>query len=329
MSFGDVNRVNTNLQSLGAQFSLNKINSQLANNQLKLSTGLRINKAEDDSAGFSIASKLSGKIGGMNQAMRNIGDAKSMLDVAETGMNTIMDTLVQMKSKATQAANDTLGQEERDYIGKQIESMANEINDVSGQTKFQGTKLLNGGAADTDSNGVMDDLSLTFQVGESSSDKMSVNLSEVSINALFTSIKTDNSGSAIQNGASTPADVIGVTGAAGSGGTMDIKTSDESATDYADSTAYRGLIGKIDSAISTLASSFNQIGIHQNSLSIKQDNLSQSITSNSAARSRIQDTDFAKVQSQVVRQQIQQQTATAALAQANSSPQAVLGFLGR
>ena len=72
----------------------------------------------------------------------------------------------------------------------------------------------------------------------------------------------------------------------------------------------------------------NQIGIDQSSLSGKEVNLSESITANSAARSRIMDTDFAKEQSNSIRLQILQQTATAALSQANMGPQAVLGFLG-
>ena len=290
MAFGDVNRVNTNLQSLSAQLSLNKINNKLANNQLKLSTGLRINKAEDDSAGFSIASKLSSKVSGMNQAMRNIGDAKSMLDIAETGANSIMDTLIQMKSKATQAATDSVGTEERGYIQDQIEALGEQINDIAGNTKYEGKTLLDGTTT-----------TLTFQVGEGSGDTYDATLSDLQTSSLFT---------ATTNGVNTNG--VG-----------------SFALDNSDVSTFNSFLDAIDSAISSVGSSFNQLGIDQNALSIKQDNLSQAITSNSAARSRIQDADFAKVQSQVVRQQIQQQTATAALAQANSSPQAVLGFMGR
>src|SRR5699024_10009683 len=106
-SFGDFSRINTNIQSLDAQLSLNQINKQLAENQLQMSTGKRINRAEDDSAGFSIATKLRSRIGGLNQAMQNVGDAKSVLDIAESSFGTIMDNLVEMKGLATQAANDT------------------------------------------------------------------------------------------------------------------------------------------------------------------------------------------------------------------------------
>ena len=108
-SFGDLNRVNTNIQSLDSQLSLNRINRDLSDNQLKLSTGLRINKAEDDAAGYSIATKLNSRVAGLEQAMQNVGDAKSVLDIAESSFDTVMDNLIEMKSLSTQAANDTLG----------------------------------------------------------------------------------------------------------------------------------------------------------------------------------------------------------------------------
>lgn len=275
MSFGDINRVNTNIQALNAQYSLNKINSQLGDNQLKLSTGLRINKAEDDAAGFSIASKLSSRIEGMEQAQRNVGDAKAMLDVAESGMNSIMDTLIDMKSKAVQGASDTVGADERTYIQNQINELAAEIGEIASGTEFQGTALLDGSIATT---------GLVFQVGEGSGDTMEVTI-------------------ASQTGAPT----LG-------GSTQG---------DFA------AAITAIDNAIASLAGDFNQIGIDQNSLSIKQDNLAQQINSNSSARSRIQDADFAKLQSESVKLQIMQQTATSAFAQANAGPQSVLGFLGQ
>ncbi|MDZ7772926.1 MAG: flagellin [Balneolaceae bacterium] len=287
MSFGDINRVNTNLQALSSQYSLNKINSRLADNQLKLSTGLRINKAEDDAAGFSIASKLSGRIAGLEQASRNVGDAKSMLDIAESGLDSVMDILVEMKSKATQGANDSLGSTERGYIKTQIEALSEEINKIADQTTFQGTAL-------------MDGASLTFQVGEGSGDTKSVSISASRADDLF------STGAAIS--ATDTDDGITLTDATRS--------------------TFNGVLSDIDTAIDSLASTVNQIGIDQNSLSIRQENLSQAITSNSAARSRIQDADFAKIQSESVKLQIMQQTATSALAQANTSPQAVLGFLG-
>ena len=91
---------------------------------------------------------------------------------------------------------------------------------------------------------------------------------------------------------------------------------------------FRSLVTNIDTALGTMNSNLNTIGINQRSLSGKEVNLTEAITANSAAKSRIMDTDFAKEQSNSIRLQILQQTATAALSQANMGPQAVLGFLG-
>ncbi|MFQ5572275.1 MAG: flagellin, partial [Rhodothermales bacterium] len=109
MSFGDLSRINTNIQAAQSLRTLQKTNSQLGIRQLRLATGSRINRAEDDSAGFGISKKLEAKVRGQAQALANIGDAKSMLTVAEGGLNTIMDMLHNMKEKTIQAANDTMG----------------------------------------------------------------------------------------------------------------------------------------------------------------------------------------------------------------------------
>jgi len=298
MAFGDINRVNTNLQSLSAQYSLNKINQELANNQLQLSTGLRINKAQDDAAGFSIASKIKGKLAGMNQASRNIGDAKSMMNIAESGINTIMDALIQMKSKATEGASGTLGQTEMNYIQKQVDALGKQIDTTAANTKYNGSSLLDNGGSGT--------INKTFQVGDSNGDTYSVSINDSTTASLFS-----GAGSATGGTAGGTAFAMAATGTGG------VVTQSD----------FQGLISDITSAIDTLAGTTNQMGIDQNNLSIRQDNLSQAITSNNAAKSRIMDANFAQVKSDSVRLQILQQTATAALTQANSSPQSVLTIL--
>ena len=107
-SFGDFNKVNTNVTAMEARLSLNKINAELGNSRLKLSTGYKINNAEDDSAGFAIATKLRSRIAGLEQALQNVSDAKSVLDIVEGSFSSIMDNLIEMKGLATQGANDTL-----------------------------------------------------------------------------------------------------------------------------------------------------------------------------------------------------------------------------
>ncbi len=274
MSFGDLNRINTNVQSMQAQLSLNRINSRLANVQLQLSTGKKINKAEDDAAGFSIAAKLSSRIAGMNQALQNIGDAKSVLNIAEGSMNNVLNILNTMKSKATQAANGTIGTVEAGYINSEVSSLSGEIDNIVKSTTYQNVKLLDG------------TYTATFQTGEASGDTLGVSLSNV--------------------GSSS----IGVA-------SMDVTTA----------AGATNALASIDSAINNVAGFMKDIGIYQSQLSIRQDVLSENVTNNSSALSNIQDTDFAKAQSQSIKLQILQQTAISALSQANSAPQAVLKFI--
>jgi len=322
MSFGDLSRVNTNVGSIASRFQLNKVNSELADTQTRLSTGLRINKAEDDSAGFSIASKLRGRITGLEQALSNVGDAKSVLDIAESGINTVMDTLIEMKGLATQAANDTLGATERDFIGAQLSALAQDINTVSDQTSYQGTNLLEGDGVDGASaaNGT-GTTSLTFQVGEAQSDTQTVSISALSTNALFSGLIDADEGDGFANIAVANTDTANNSTTYSAKGSL-VVASGSSAADF------NGFIANIDTAIDSVSSVVNQIGIDQSSLSTRQENLTAAITSNSSAKSRIMDADFSKEQSNAIRLQILQQTATAAFAQANSSPQAVLSFLG-
>jgi len=323
-SFGDLNRVNTNIQSLDSQLSLNRINKQMAENQLKMSTGKRINRAEDDSAGFSIATKLRSRVGGLNQAMQNVGDAKSVLDIAEASFGTVMDNLVEMKGLATQAANDTLGEDERGFIGEQIEELGNDINNIADQTVYQGYDLLNG---DDSTSTVSGTLSLTFQVGERESDTITAELDAVNVGELFTDGGTtadnlgDSSNGGTTDGSAIKATPAGTAGDSNPGGKLTFASS-------ANSADYRKFIGAVDDAITTMSENVNSIGITQSSLSVREETLSQSISANESAKSRIMDTDFAKAQSESVRLQILQQTATSALAQANNGPQSVLGFIG-
>jgi flagellin len=280
MAFADLNRINTNLQSLDARFSLDKINRNLAKTQLRLSTGLRINRAEDDAAGFSLAAKLSSRIAGLEQALANTGDAKSVLDIAESSFNSILDLLTTMKTKATQAANDTLSTDERTFIQNQVNSLATEIDSLVSQTVYQSNSLIDGS------------YNATFQVGERTSDTVNVQLA--------------------QGGSGFDSTDLGI-----ASGTINVSSQAGAQTS----------MDAVDLAITTVADIVNQLGIYQTQLSIREEILTQAINSNSAARSRIQDADFAKEQSEVIKLQILQQTAIAALAQANFAPQAVLGFI--
>jgi flagellin len=317
-SFGDLNRVGTNVQSIDAQLSLNRINRDLANSRERLTTGSNINRAEDNAAGYSIATKLKSRVAGLEQSLRNVGDAKSVLDIAESSFDIVMDSLIEMKALATQASNDTLGSTERGYIGDQIEAIGLDINEIANQTIYQDQNLLNG----VDNSG---SLQLTFQTGERQQDTIIATINAVNIGELFTTggVDTNLGATATAGGGAGAGAAIVVTAAtASSQGVFTFATTATRAD-------YNSFISVVDSAIDIMAENVNTIGITQSSLSLREETLSESISANESAKSRILDTDFAKEQAESVRLQILQQTATSALAQANNGPQAVLGFLGQ
>jgi flagellin len=237
-----------------------------------------------------------------------------------------MDNLIEMKGLATQAANDTLSASERTLIAKQIQALGNDINGIADATKFNGIAL-----------NPTSNTTLTFQVGEGTSDTYTFNLRQADVLALFGADATDLSGDSDilvddgdltthLSGADTADDDRGeiefkIAGTAAGQGTAN--ETDAIAADF------NTFMTKVDAAIATLNGYVNEIGIDQRSMSGKEVNLTEAISANSAAKSRIMDVDFAKEQSNSVRLQILQQTATAALSQANMGPQAVLGFLGQ
>ena len=173
MGFGDTSRINTNVQALQAYNNLNKTNAQLGLRQLRLSTGSRINQAEDDSAGYSISKKLEARVRGQAQALANIGDAKSMLTVAEGSLNSIMEILQTMKEKTIQAANDSMGTSERTAIGNHLKELSKEIGDIIKDTTFNGTSLFSAGG-----------MNFTFQVNAEKGDTFAVSIASLSVAVL-------------------------------------------------------------------------------------------------------------------------------------------------
>ena len=167
-------RINTNTNAAFSLTALNKTSNEIGARQMRLATGSRINSAADDSAGFTIANKLSAKTRSQAQALSNIGDAKSMLTVAEGALGATMDILQTMKEKAVQAGNSSMGTEERAAIQTQVDALSQEVNDILSGAEFNGTKLFSDSAA----------TSLSFQVGTDSGDTFGATISQLGVETL-------------------------------------------------------------------------------------------------------------------------------------------------
>jgi len=137
-------RINTNVASMQAQSSLNKVNRESQESFAKLSSGQRITKAADDAAGLAISEKLKAEIRSAQQANRNVNDGVSLVQVAEGGLNETSNILVRMRELAIQSASDTVGDSERGMANLEYQQLKSEMDRISQVTEFNGKKLLNG-----------------------------------------------------------------------------------------------------------------------------------------------------------------------------------------
>jgi len=275
--FGNLTRVGTNFHAQEAWTNLKKVNGSIGQIQSRLSTGKRINTAEDDTSGYALAKHLEGRTRGLSQALENAGTAKNVLNIAEGGLQSQMSLLQTMKEKATQASDGSWNTAQRGAINDQFTALRTEFDEISGDTLFNGNELFSATA-------------MSFQVGEGASDQLSV--------------------------------TIGTSVAA----TVGEDNTDISALSLATASGAQSSITTIDTAITSLSKSIQNVGDYNARLSSKEESLSLAISNTDATRSRIEDADFAKEQMDMMRLTILQQTTVGSFAQANSSAQMVLAL---
>jgi len=119
-----------------------------------LSSGNRITKSGDDAAGLSISNKLEASVRGLRMAQRNANDGISFVQTAEGGINEVSNILIRLRELSVQAASDTVGDAERGFINKEVQSLKSEVDRISKVTNYNGTALLSG-----------EGKALTFQIG--------------------------------------------------------------------------------------------------------------------------------------------------------------------
>ncbi len=137
-------RINTNVASINAQRTLNTTRESLQKSLERLSSGSRINRAGDDAAGLAISENLKAQIRGLEQAKRNSADGISLVQVAEGGLTEIQNILIRLRELSVQAASDTIGPNERQFLNIEYESLLEEIDRISSSTEFNTVPLLNG-----------------------------------------------------------------------------------------------------------------------------------------------------------------------------------------
>ena len=139
--------VQHNMQAMNANRMLNITTGAQSKSTEKLSSGYKINRAADDAAGLSISEKMRKQIKGLDQASSNAQDGVSAVQTAEGALTEVHSMLQRMNELATQAANGTNSETDRQSIQDEIDQLTTEIDRVAETTKFNETYLLKGNTA--------------------------------------------------------------------------------------------------------------------------------------------------------------------------------------
>jgi len=155
--------LNTNMASISAQRYLTNAQNKLAASFEKLSSGSRINRAQDDAAGMGISQKLTASINSTSMAMRNANDAIGVLQTAEGALAEVSTMLQRFRELSVQGSNAALSQEQLSFLQTEMDGLKSEINAISTRTAFNGINLLTGSSK-----------SLVFQTGEQETDSITI-----------------------------------------------------------------------------------------------------------------------------------------------------------
>jgi len=159
----------TNTSAMDTHRNLLASSNSVSTAMQRLSSGLRINSAADDAAGYAISAGLTAQTNGLDQAGRNVGDAISMVQTADSALNGIQNMLQRARELTVQAQNGSLQASDQTAIQSEVDQLTNEIDREIKSVAFNNKNLLNGAGT------------VTFQVGANGTDTLGVNFGASSL----------------------------------------------------------------------------------------------------------------------------------------------------
>ncbi len=137
-------KINNNVPANITNMQLLKNENSLAKTMERLASGFKINHAADDPSGMAISGKMRAQINGLDRASRNASDGISVIQTADGALNEVTSMIQRMNELAVQAANGLTGQDDKEAIQREIDSLKEEIDRVATSTEFNTKTLLDG-----------------------------------------------------------------------------------------------------------------------------------------------------------------------------------------
>ena len=307
--------VNTNIASMRAQRSLASSGKDLQQAMERLSSGKKINSAADDAAGFAIAERMTSQVRGLSMAAKNASDALGLLKVVENASNDVTDMLQRVRELAVQAASGTNSSSDIKNLQGEADALMTEITRVSSDTTYNGKKRIG-----------LDAGTINIQVGYNDGDQIALKTYSVSSASLLLETAALLAANKVTAGAAAAAKSV----AAGGDSSAQTAASDaaiaamtSSKLDISSATA----LTLISSAIDKVSGYKAEWSAGQNRLEYTVSNLMNVVEFTTAARSRIEDADYALESAKLATAQVLQKMAAAMLAQANAAPQLALQLI--
>ena len=305
--------INTNVTALYSQNAM-KTNARSMNTVMEqLSTGSRVNSAKDDAAGLAIGQNMTSQVRGLNQAVRNLNDGVNMLQTAEGAMVEQSNMLQRMRELAVQAMNGTYSNVQRGYLDKEFQALSVQIGKIAIDTKWNDQTLLDASQTQDGTAGTF-----KYQAGQNAGQTIVVTINAMTLTGL---------GINAQAAFATPAVSVGYADVYGNIATASIAAQSIASPEIGTVSRATATVALISAALETINSQRAQLGAAINRMQYAGDNLTNISSNTAQSRSSIMDTDYALASTQLAKNQIIQQAATAMLAQANQQPQSVMALL--
>jgi flagellin len=302
-------RIRTNTPAENAYNALQSSSDNLALRQLRLSTGKRINSASDDVSGYITSRALTARNGSLNAALSAAGEAKNVTSIVQDSLDSINGLLTTIKDSASTAASGALGTDEKVALAKSAYRLSQQIQTTVDSTVFGGEQLIKGSyTGDWVIGFTANNTILTIGVNLQTN-----NLQDFNLDSNFDLNATD----------STTTSFAGVTG-------LSLNSLNSvSTTDLGifSSSQIVSTLTSLSAALNNVNKVTSYIGGVYNRLTSQEDLLKSQVTNYDSAISRIQDTDVAKEQLELVKAQFLQQSSLVSLTQANQAPSTYLSLL--
>jgi flagellin len=289
--------INTNSSALAALQNLNNTQSELGAVQTRVTTGLRVSSAKEDSSAFVIAQNLRSDLNGMKSVTSSLNRAKSVLDVTLAGAQQVSDLMNQMRAKALEASDAGLDTKSRAALQLDFKALQEQISTVVKSSDFNGTNLLDGSPTTPSS------LSALQSIKNSST--------LVVANLDIQGMMEQNVATPAGGGAAVDYNVLGTGGAGLTDASIDTENKAKDS------------ITAIDQAVAAMATKLNTLGSAARQVDSQLTFTSKLSDVIQTGIGVLVDADLAKDSAQLQALQLKQQLGVQALSIANQSPQSI------